>query len=85
MEAGQNGIGLEIPSWAGQTPRGPVQPMVMVPAAQFSAVTSALVDGLTIDGKDHKQWCLAQALRILDPTEYAEARASWGWDEGIAP
>jgi hypothetical protein len=43
MEAGQNGIGLEIPSWAGKTKSGPVQPMVGLTVADVHRRTAELL------------------------------------------
>lgn len=48
-------------------------------------ITSELIDGLTIDGAHHKQYALEQALKMLVPDEFADTKASWGWDDGIAP
>ena len=48
-------------------------------------ITSALIDGLTTDGAHHKQWALEEALRIIAPDEFAACKASWGWDDGVAP
>ena len=43
MEAGQNGIGLEIPSWAGKTKSGPVQPKADGTTADVHRRTAELV------------------------------------------
>jgi len=48
-------------------------------------ITSALIDGLTTDGAHHKQWALEEALRLLVPDEFDACKASWGWDDGVAP
>lgn len=48
-------------------------------------IAKLLLEGLTTDGAHHKQWYLAQALRVLTGDEFVEkAKQDFGFEEGTA-
>ncbi len=48
-------------------------------------ICDALIDGLTNDDQDAKQWFLESALKLIAHDEFEETKASWKWEDGIEP
>lgn len=48
-------------------------------------MTSLLIEGLNTDGAHHKQYFLEEVLRVMVPDEFKDCKASWQWENGIAP
>lgn len=59
--------------------------MTTIDDEKMRDLTSRLIDGLNSQVVEHKQWALEEALRLLVPDEFDEAKASWQWANGVEP
>lgn len=57
---------------------------LLVDQSKLDNVVRELLMGLTTDGAHHKQYYLNKALeRLVDAEWVTQARAEFGWDNGI--